>query len=497
MKQFSSHFGLQISSAIIPSLMILLAVPILTIKVNTNTFAAFSIVISMIGFLSVLDGGIGRATTFFVRKTLLQKCNASTNTIVNACILIGFSFSILVMFAMLILLDTINGPTMILARDALRMLLFFTPVIVTGSVMKGVLEGQQKFAISSFLQLFQGLVVGITPIIIVNNLEDLKVFSFIVGVVRVLLLALQIHFSSVKIFANLQHIKPSLQLVLNYSKWLFISNLVGLTIVFADRLLVASTFDHHVVSAYMLPMEMIARSMIIVSAFASVLFPRLVDYATLNHLDFLFIIDSLKSIIVKLTLAVSFIMLPFVDLLLIWWIGPETAVNSRVIVVVGLIGVAISSSATIYMIGINSLGHTRQIAILHVLELPFFLGLLYFAAKTNSLLLVQIAWIARLIIDNFGLYLILNYIKNKPSTPLQSFLCQSKITFKNLFSKISIFTLMFVLISLAQLDAVYSRITILFICLPIALFTLLSAFRNSLEIKDVFSKTLDHKMKEP
>jgi hypothetical protein len=58
------------------------------------------------------------------------------------------------------------------------------------------------------------------------------------------------------------------------------------------------------------------------------------------------------------------------------------------------------------MLAINGMGHTRQVAGLHFLELPLYLALLYVVSQAASLHWLLAAWLTRLVFDAFAMALI-------------------------------------------------------------------------------------------
>ena len=418
MKKLSISFLVQIVASIAPSLAILFAVRILSLRLDSQVFAAFSVIISIVGFLSILDGGIGRSCTFFVKRAVTLQNNNSIPSIVRGSLLLGLILALLVMGTSWIILSFQLGPSLQAAIKGLHILLFFIPIFIANTVFKGVLEAQNKFIHSAFLTLFQGVFISIIPIFLLRSLNDIANYALAIGGARAVLLFMQILISRINILSTRSADAESITGMASYTKWLFASNVIGIIIVFSDRLVVASSFDYIEVSAYMIPMELVARSMIITGALASVMFPHLVAKSFSKQNNSFPVVEKLKIIITKATFACGFAILPHIKFLLGWLLGPSIGIQSQQVLVIGIVGIALSSSSLISMIGINSMGHTKQVAYLHALELPILIILLYAAAQSQSLLLIQATWITRLIADFFGMNLILQRLsqsyKNKP-----------------------------------------------------------------------------------
>lgn len=415
-----SAFTLQVATATIPSLILLLVVPVIRSRLGLDAFAGFSVIVAAVGFLSILDGGLGRTITYFVSVARSKGVLSQEQVSVISGMAVGVGFSIVMMLASSVLLQLLDGKSFMTARNAIFILLFFCPAFVAGSILKGALEGQQRFALSAALQLTHGAFIGIAPLIVINHAEDLSQYALIIGAARIsLMLAL---FYATGLFTKvswrlLRSAGMQINYIFHYSKWLFFSNIVGLCIIFSDRFAIAGYFDSIIVAAYVLPMELIARGQLLVSAFSSVIFPKLVAHVqrARGH-DFAALLNNAQGLVVAVNLAIGFVCVPLMEPLMSWWLGSTLAPQAATIALVGIVGLTLVSSSSISMLAINGLGHTRQVAILHGIELPLYLGLLYFATIHASLQMLLGAWLLRLLIDAFGMQVILHSLVQPTST---------------------------------------------------------------------------------
>lgn len=419
-----SAFLLQLATATIPSLILLSVVPAVRSRLGLDAFAGFSVIVSAVGLLSILDGGLGRAVTYFVSMARSKGGVYRAHAAVLGGLAVGIGLAIVVMVAGAVLLGFLNGESFLTARKAIYVLLVFCPAFVAGSVLKGALEGQQRFALSAALQLTHGALIGIAPLFVIAHSDDLSLYAWIVGAARISLVGALLYAS--RLFSPgswrlARTAREHARRLFHYSKWLFFSNIVGLCIIFADRFVISGYFNSSVVAAYVLPMELIARGQLLVGAFCSVIFPKLVTHVQRAiGRDFAALISDAQGLVVSAIVAIGFVCAPLMEPMMGWWLGHALAPQAALIALVGIVGLALVSSSSISMLAINGMGHTRQVAILHAAELPLYLGLLYLATVHASLMGLLAAWLFRLIFDAFGMELILRslVLKAKDRMPL-------------------------------------------------------------------------------
>ena len=397
-----SAFLLQVASAVLPAAVMLLTVPLIRHQVDLETFAAFTVMLSAMGLLAALDGGLGRSSTYFVRLALSRTGVARAMPALQGVVVVGMLFSAAVVPLVAVVLGVLSGRAVLLARPALLILAAFVPLFVLGSLLRGYLEARQQFGRSTALQLAQGMVTGIAPLVLFAFTTDLRWLAWTIGAIRICLIVTLFKLCDLDLrrlltFSSRTRLHASR--VFSYSKWLFVSNLVGLTILFADRFFVAGVFSSVVIAAYVLPMEVIARLQILVAAFCSVVFPRLVGRAQTQESQAIVLMSDAQGLVLCCAAAVGGALLVFSHPLMRWWLGEALAAEASRVLIVGMVGAGLMASAALSLLFLNSRGSTRPVALLHVLEMPVYVALLWCAASARSVEMLLGAWLLRLVVD--------------------------------------------------------------------------------------------------
>lgn len=405
-----SAFLLQIIGATVPALVMLMSIPWIRSRLDLDQFAAFTVLLSAVGLLTVLDGGLGRASTYFVSLVLGRRSRRRVLAIFHAAMIVGLLFSLPLGLAAALAVHYVPGDAIEAARPSLLILSGFAPIFVAGSLLRGFLEAEQRFGRSSSLQLIHGTLIGFAPLLVFSVSSDLRMFVWIVGFARVVLLLALLQSCGLTArdswFSS--RVTPVYaRRVFDYTKWLFVSNFIGLTIVFADRFFVASLFSSAIVAAYVLPMELIARLQIPIAALCSVLFPRIVARSARGAaIESRRLIGDAQGAILCGSALAGVMMAFTAEPMMGWWLGNDLAAESTRVLIVGIVGVGLVASAALAMLELNGRGLTRPVALLHAVEIPLYLALLYTAARSSSIVLLLVFWTARLAVDAIGISLI-------------------------------------------------------------------------------------------
>ena len=104
-----SAFLLQVVSAVIPAMLVLVSVPLIRRQLDLDTFAAFTVMLSAVGLLAALDGGLGRASTYFVRLAMTRGGGSRVVPVFQGVLLVGLLFSLALVPAVGLVLSIASG----------------------------------------------------------------------------------------------------------------------------------------------------------------------------------------------------------------------------------------------------------------------------------------------------------------------------------------------------------------------------------------------------
>ena len=401
--RLSANTVLQISSQTLPLLAGAVAIPFIYKNIDSRDFGVFTLALSMLSLFSLLDLGLGRSTVRFMSRALADgdELKAASVAAHSAFLLGAVSLALALLFFAMV-------PSLVVhwfqtddreqaLRQSLYLLAIALPICSLSAVFRSALEAREHFPVISGIQATFGSLTYMAPMLLSYSTNDIRVLIGVaVGCRGLALLAFVIAarrtWSSAFPWCSLQQrMEPEF---LRFSLWLVLSNLLGAAILYGDRALLVKVFGLELIPFYNVPLEMLSRFMIVVTAAATVAFPVLSRLA--NNEDFFgnayIALMTLASALLGIGLvAVSVFAAVGLDM----WLGEEFRDKSTDIVRILLVGLAFQGMNTLSMMALNARGFARPVTLMHVTEVPLYFGLLYVGSRYFGLVGVAAVWSGR------------------------------------------------------------------------------------------------------
>lgn len=412
----------QVAGALLPALLMLAVFPIVSARLNERAFATFAFLFTVVSMLSVLDAGLGRGVTYFASRHLGRGDNAAALRSLIAALVLGTCFALMALIVGLLIYQIWPAPNLAINIDIVVDLFWFMPIFVIGSLLRGFLEAERRFLATNIVQLTYGISVAAMPLVILRWAQNLDMYPWTLGVIRlafVIVFACLIWAKQRNTRIELLGLSKDIDTMFRYSRWLFSSNLVGMVIIFSDRVMVSLYLQPDLVAAYIVPMEFLLRGQVLIAALCTVLFPNLVRMNTsgIGSLYLHRFTEKAQLLFAGLSLFLVFTIFPFVPAVLSAWMGDAFAAVAAPVVRLGIIGFMLIGCAAIAMAALNARGNTGAPAALHLFELPFYVGALYVVVQFQQVLLIQLVWLSRLVVDLIAMNLMLRRQSHETSEP--------------------------------------------------------------------------------
>jgi len=399
---------------VIPLLVGVITIPFIVRGLGIERFGLLSLAWVVLGYFTIFDLGLGRATTKYVAEALGKGEEDQVPSLVWTAVTVQAILGVvgaLVLFGITPLLveRILNIPTELVgeAKFTFYLLALSIPVVLISSSFRGVLEAAQRFelvnavkcptSILTFLLPLVGLLLGfrlpgIVVLILVARFGAL--LTFVVMNLRIFP-RLRIYSGSFTFFARL----------FAYGGWITVTNIVGPILVYSDRFLIGSILSIAMVAYYSAPYDAVTRLWIIPASLNMTLFPA---FSTLEgtkdrqKLGILFA-HSIKYVLLVLGVAILMIGLFAKEILQIW-LGADFAIKSTVALQILAFGVLINSLAHIPFALLQGIGRPDLPAKFHLLELPLYIGLVWFLISQWGIAGAAVAWTLRGALDAFLLF---------------------------------------------------------------------------------------------
>ena len=408
----------------LPLVVGLFTIPIVMGALGLAAFGILTLIWTAIGYFGLFDFGLGRALT---QKIAAQRAHGKTvsgawlKRGLWVLLIPGILGAIAMHGASIYYVDNVLHLDAAMAKDAKQAFVcaaWAIPLVTVGSGLRGILEGFESFEKASLLRGILGTLNFALPLFLVlyddHGLLHL-VWSLVLARCFVVLLNLWWLRSALRmnVSGEVQE-DSSMKSLLNFGVWMTVSNLVGPFMVAADRFMVASFVGTSVLAYYTVPQDVVLRLLLIPAAVATAWFPRIaLTNAAESYSD-------LRKLLRKGLQFTGWIMGPLCLLLMLGskplleiWLNTQFANEAWQVAVVLLVGIFVNAMAHIPLAALQATGQVKQTAILHVLELIFYIPLLCYVLPLWGIMGAAIVWSMRCLIDFLCLYGLNYYYLNE------------------------------------------------------------------------------------
>lgn len=389
----------------LPLLAGIIAMPFLVALLGAERFGVLAILWMLIGYLGCFDLGLGRALTKFVAERLGRDEHESipglivTTLIAMAAMGTGAA-TLLYMLAPWIMGAILQVPNALYTEvlAATHWLAVSIPFVITSSALVGVLQAYQRFDKVSVVRGLLGTSNFVAPILALQVDDSLSSVAATLVAARILAWGAWgamtwnlLPTGSSRTVLSWQLMKP----IVSFGGWLTVSSVLGPLLVYMDRFVVGSVLSLSAVAYYTVPFDVVAKIWVIPDAIVSVVFPALVVSLQVgtNHVREL--VEKCGTVILFAVFPAALTIVLFAEEGLAFWLGSEFAENSAMVMRVLAIGVFINTISFVPFNLIQSCGRADRTALVHVLQVPMYLVLLWMLVGEWGILGAAVSWALR------------------------------------------------------------------------------------------------------
>jgi O-antigen/teichoic acid export membrane protein len=388
----------------------LICIPYVIKTLGTDVFGILSIAWMLLGYMSLFDLGLTRATTKFVAEAVGNGDHQQLPTLIWTSVLFQLMFGLF--GAALFLLSThmlvtrifkIPVPLMAQAEKSFQFLAIAVPIILVTNCLRGVLEARQQFNLINFIKVATNILMFSSPFLLIPFGGKLPSIILLMTILRLVAMLVYLRLCLLPL-RNMDQ-KPTFQRavlarLLRYGAWVTVSNVTGPLLLYADRFAIGALLSVAALAYYTGPADMLNRTLVIPASLGSTLFPAFSSLQAGGALGKLedFYARSLKYLVVLMGPPLLLIAVFSRDILYLW-LGPVFAKNGAVPLRVLALGVFISSLGLIPYGLLQGAGRPDITAIFHLVELPVHLALVWVLVSKFGITGAAIAVTLRVLLD--------------------------------------------------------------------------------------------------
>lgn len=452
-----------------PLLVAIFAIPLLIDGLGLERFGVLTIAWMIVGYFSLFDMGLGRALTKLVAEKLGQGQDNEIPSLVWTAIslmaVLGILGAILIALISPWLVSSILKIPLELQNEtkiAFLILAMSIPIVIISTGFRGVLEARQRFDLVNAVRIPLGIFTFLGPvlvlifskslIIVVASLFFIRLLSWFAYIILCFFVEPNLR-RSITISRSL--IRP----LFHFGGWMTITNIISPVMVYMDRFIIGAIISMAAVSYYATPYEVVTKLFIIPSALMGVLFPAFSSALVQDSSYASQLFDRAVNYIFIALFPFVLVIVAFAHEILSLWLGTDFANNSSLVLQLLAVGVLINSHAHVPFGLIQGAGRPDIIAKLHLIELPFYLLVLWWSLNSFGIYGAACAWVLRVTVDAILFFIIAN-----------RFLSKSSKSFISIFLKVSIALLLLVIGALVP-ETIVKGVFILIVLLTFAFYT--------------------------
>jgi len=278
------------------------------------------------------------------------------------------------------------------------------PLSTLGGVLAGALEARERFAYMNLIGVFNTAVTQIVPLLVAVYISP-ELAWLIPAVVIARSSGLVLQFVGVWRFLP---IVPSAwfnqaraRALITYGGWISLTNIVGPVLVTFDRMLIGALLSVQAVAYYTVPYNLVNRVSMLPGALSTSLFPR---FSRAESGEGKQMAERGLHLLVAVMTPITVAGIALLPLFLTYWISLEFSWHGAEVGMILLAGIWINGLAYIPYGLLQGQGRPDITAKLHLLELPFFLLLLWAGIHWLGLPGAALAWTMRVTADALLLF---------------------------------------------------------------------------------------------
>jgi O-antigen/teichoic acid export membrane protein len=405
-RSLASNTLLNLIGQAVPLLVAVVTMPLIVRGMGMDRFGLLTLAWAVLGYFTIFDLGLGRATTKYVAEALGKGEETQITKIIWTAVTVQAIMGILGAIALLgiteVLVERVlNIPPELLgeARSAFHLLALSIPVVLIASSFSGVLEAAQRFDLINTIKVPTSILLCILPLVglslgfVLPGIVALIVLARLGSLVGFVLMDLRI-VPGLGVYSCSSAHFPRL---ISFGGWVMISNLIIPLFGYLDRFLIGSLLTMSAVAFYTVPYDVVTRLLIIPGSLAAVLFPAFSNMTACKDRKKINMVTarSIKYLLTAMMPIVAILIIFSRDILMIW-MGDDFAQESTGVFQLLSIGVLLNAVGFVPFALIQGIGRPDLTAKYHLVEFPVYAGVMFYLINLLGFKGAALAWCLRM-----------------------------------------------------------------------------------------------------
>jgi O-antigen/teichoic acid export membrane protein len=406
---------------VLPTAVGIFTTPYIVRGLGTDGYGILSIAYLVLGYFSIFDLGLSRATVKFVAEHL------SPDRVHKVPGLVWTSLALLVGLGCLF--GTIGAavvPTMMTrffkmppsflhdARLSLFILCLAMPIMLGNDALRGVLEAAQRFDLVNFVKVPSSVVFYLSIAVAVSL--GVRVPGIICLLVLVRLISTMVYLAfCFQVFPglkkNIRLSREAIRPLTVFGGWIMISNVTGPVFGYLERFMIASMLSVSMLTFYSVPFDLIGKILVFPMSIIPSLFPYFSYHGTKGRSEVAEVTARVSKYMLLILTPASAIFFFFARQILQIWVGTEFANQSTVVMQLVTVLFFLNAFALLPYTSVQALGRPELKAILDLVVLPLYALSAWWLMRLAGVNGAALAKLFVTVVDFSALYIIASRLK--------------------------------------------------------------------------------------
>lgn len=390
----------------LPSLAAVASIPILLANLGPAAFGFLALAYVLVGYFSILDFGISRSLTRSVAQRIGRGEITESREVATLGLLLLLALSLPMALAAYLATPIWLGQfgqqdqALLVGSASIALAIAASiPAIMIFQAQRGIVEAAGEFRTSSIVKTASGTLIYALPALASFHTNRLEVLLWAIVAARVTgILAYAVLASDTLRWRLPQSMKPGLRELMTFGAWITLSSLLSPVMIYADRFFIGHGSSLEQAGIYAVAFDVLTKLLVIPAAVAGAVYPMAAQQDHDAQQTAAIFLRGLLLVSIPLALILSALM-PFSQPLLAWWIDANLAAALQTTVPILAIGVMLNALAHIPYAIVQAGGDARTPALLHAVELPFYVVALLYCLSHWGIAGAAAAWAARAGLD--------------------------------------------------------------------------------------------------
>ena len=466
----AKNTALNLLGQVLPMIAGVLAIPYIIRGIGTTEYGIYSIATMVLGYFSIFNLGLSRATVKFVAENLSPERVHKVPEIVwtSFALLVGIG-SIAAIIGMLFVPVAVTRffkmpPEYIgEARTALFILCASVPIMLGSDCVRGVLEAAQRFDLLNLVRVPASVLFYALAALVIPFGAHVVAIVIVMVCVRVVSTFFYLFFC-LKVFPELKtgfHFsRATIRPLATFGGWVMVSNITGPIFGSLERFMIASVLSVSWLTYYSAPYDLISKIIIFPASIVPSLFPYFSYHGSRSKREVSEVsARTVKYLLLVLTPVVA-VFVFFAHEILQLWLGRQFADTSTVVLQITALGFFVNAFAMIPFTSVQALGRPDLKAILDIVALPTYAVFAWWLMRRMGIDGAALAKTGSAALDCFALYFIAWRLKGFSLRD-----CRSGPLFRALVTSGGLFFIVYAIKSLnAKLFVSIPLVLLAFVC---------------------------------